>query len=471
MTAGSPPLRVDPGALAARVRPPAGVRDIAERLERAGFETWCVGGAVRDAILGHATLDWDLATSATPETVRRLFRRTVPKGVEFGTVGVFDRAGVMHEVTTFRRDVRTDGRHAVVEFGASLEDDLARRDFTINAIAFRWADGTLRDPFDGIGDLARRVVRAVGDPDARMREDRLRALRAIRFAGRFDFEVDPATWEAIVRSGPQLGRLSAERVREELEKTMRQLRHPSRALERWRAAGALATLVPALADAPPVAFLTADCLPPPMHERHARQRVLNRLAAPWLGRPRAEVEAALRALRASTQEVRWIAELAERWGAVGGAIRTALLGPAELADAQLRRWAAVIGRTMVPAFMRLVHARLAAERVAGGVAPEPARVRALHRRMVRIAFRDPLEIGDLAVGGRDLLAAGVPAGPALGVILQRLLEAVLADPACNDRERLLALAGGAAVGPRTPAGAGAPAPGAAAGTDRDPGAG
>ncbi|HWJ15088.1 MAG TPA: polynucleotide adenylyltransferase, partial [Gemmatimonadaceae bacterium] len=115
--------------------PPVAVLEIAGRLEEAGFEAWCVGGAIRDALLGHPHLDWDLATSATPQDVRRLFgKRTIPVGIEFGTVGVLDQSGTMHEVTTFRRDVKTDGRHAVVEFGASLDDDLARRDFTINAI-------------------------------------------------------------------------------------------------------------------------------------------------------------------------------------------------------------------------------------------------------------------------------------------------------------------------------------------------
>ena len=189
------------------LEPPRGVAEIAERLEQAGHETWCVGGAVRDALLRRPSLDWDLATAATPAEVQRLFRRTVPKGVEFGTVGVFDRTGVMHEVTTFRKDVRTDGRHAVVEFGASLEEDLARRDFTMNAIAFSPTRAAVRDPFDGAGDLRRGIVRAVGDAHTRMREDRLRALRAIRFAARFDFAIEPATWDAIVASAPHLTRL------------------------------------------------------------------------------------------------------------------------------------------------------------------------------------------------------------------------------------------------------------------------
>ena len=131
---------------AARLAPPPAVCTIVERLEKAGHEAWCVGGAVRDALLGYDHLDWDIATSARPEQVRRIFRRTVPVGIEFGTIGVLDPGGVLHEVTTFRRDVRTDGRHAVVEFGVSLDDDLARRDFTINAIAYSPTRRELRDP-------------------------------------------------------------------------------------------------------------------------------------------------------------------------------------------------------------------------------------------------------------------------------------------------------------------------------------
>src|SRR5689334_10137731 len=229
--------------------PPTTVLEIAERLESEGFEAWCVGGAIRDALLGETHLDWDLATSATPDEVRRVFgaRRTIPVGIEFGTVGVLDRLGAMHEVTTFRRDVQTDGRHAVVEFGASLDDDLARRDFTINAIAYSPTTHDLRDPFGGRADLQRRVVRAVGVAAERMREDRLRALRALRFAARFGFRIEDETWRAIVDSASYLGRLSPERVKQELEKTMQQVERPSTALSLWRESGAFATVVPSLA--------------------------------------------------------------------------------------------------------------------------------------------------------------------------------------------------------------------------------
>ena len=199
---------------------------------------------MRDALLGQQHLDWDLATAARPNDVQRLFARTVPVGIDFGTVGVLDAHDVMHEVTTFRRDVNTDGRHAVVEFGATLDEDLARRDYTINAIAFSPTNGGLYDPFNGRVDLEKGIVRSVGDPSERMREDRLRALRAIRFAARFDFRIEPKTWESIVASAPYLTRLSPERVRQEIEKTMEQVRLPGRAFRMWRDGGALQVLVP-----------------------------------------------------------------------------------------------------------------------------------------------------------------------------------------------------------------------------------
>ncbi|HEY0779634.1 MAG TPA: CCA tRNA nucleotidyltransferase [Gemmatirosa sp.] len=423
-----------------RLRPPAGVLEIAGRLEREGFEAWCVGGAVRDALLGHPSLDWDLATSAEPPVVQRLFRRTVPKGIEFGTVGVFDRVGVLHEVTTFRRDVQTDGRHAVVAFGASLVDDLARRDFTINAIAYRPATGAVADPFDGAGDAARRMVRAVGDAPTRMREDRLRALRAIRFASRFDFAIEDATWRAIVESAPYLRLLSPERVREELEKTMRQVRRPSEALLRWRDAGALAVLVPKLAAQPDVAFATVDCLPAPTLPGRP-QRLPNRLAAPWLGVARADVERGLRALRASNHEIRWTADLTDRAATLLDRVRAALLADAGGSDAELRRWAALSGRTLAAPTFRLLAARFAAERDAGPsiepAVPTASRVRWTYRRLVRIAYRDAIELADLAVSGRDLAGAGVPAGPAVGATLRQLLDDVVEEPARNGRAWLL----------------------------------
>ncbi|MDB4899669.1 MAG: Polynucleotide adenylyltransferase region, partial [Gemmatimonadetes bacterium] len=376
-----------------------------------------------------------------PEQVQQLFgrKRTIPVGIEFGTVCVLDPAGVPHEITTFRRDVQTDGRHAVVEFGASLDDDLARRDFTINAIAFRPRTDELRDPFHGREDLARRLVRAVGDPDQRMREDRLRALRAIRFSARFGFAIEPATLAAVAASAPFLTRLSAERVQQELVKTMEQVVRPAKALRLWRDTGALRVLIPALARVSDVALDTLDGLPmSTCGGRRLPQRTANRIAALFLDLAPAEVRAACTALRFSKHETNWASGMAERWGAHATDMAARLLSDTGPTDVEVRRWLAALGRLHAAAFLRVAMARWAAVRAAGGSAPSPRAVRALYRRMRQSLYRDPIELADLAIGGDDLRAAGIPAGPLYAKILHALLERVLDDPARNTPEALLA---------------------------------
>lgn len=421
----------------AALRPPAAVAQIAERLQRAGHETWCVGGAVRDALLGQAHADWDLATAATPDQVRALFRRTVPHGIDFGTVGVIDHNGVMHEVTTFRRDVRHDGRHAVVEFGVSLDDDLARRDFTINAIAYSPASGELRDPFEGRTDLERRVVRAVGVASQRMVEDRLRALRAFRFAGRFGFAIEPATWDAIVESAPHLPRLSRERVHQEIEKTLDQVRCPSVAFRFWRESGAFASLLPELAQAADVALAAPDYIAMPddtTRPEQALARRRNRLAALLLDLGAPGARKVLEDLRASNKETEWVVHLVSCWVALGPDLRGAVEGTGARDDA-LRRWASRTGRTAFRDFVRVAQARWVAE--AGGASPRDAVVHSAYRRGIRIAYRDPIAVGDLAVDGSDLIEAGITPGPVLGELLRHLLDVVLADPSANRRDELL----------------------------------
>ncbi len=429
------------------LRPPAAVVDIAKRLEAAGHETWCVGGAVRDALLGHPHSDWDLATAARPDDVMRLFpRRTIPVGVPHGTVGVLDRSRVLHEVTTFRRDVRTDGRHAEVEFGASLDEDLARRDFTINAIAYSPTRHILHDPFHGREDLARRVVRAVGRPADRMREDRLRALRALRFAGRFDFAIDADTWAAILASASFLTRLSAERVKEELTKTMVQVARPARALLLWRDSAALSVLVPALGGLSGVDIATLDCLPQPRDGRAARSaaradaRRLARLAALFLTCPVEDAERALKGLRFSNADADWIVSLVGAWHTVGADMEWTLLSSHTPLEATVRRWVAGIGRLRVPMLFRLAAARWAATRDAGGAAPTSREVRALYRRAIHSAFHDAIQLSDLAVDGTDLIDAGIAHGPLVGSMLRRLMVAVVEDQSLNTRDRLLELA-------------------------------
>jgi tRNA nucleotidyltransferase/poly(A) polymerase len=370
----------------------------------------------------------------------RIFRRTVPVGLAFGTVGVLDANGRLHEVTTFRHDVKTDGRHAEVEFGASLDEDLARRDFTINAIAYNPQTGELRDPFNGRKDLRAGIVRAVGDPDARMKEDRLRALRALRFASRFGFDIEPATWKAICNSAPFLTRLSAERVKQEMEKTMEQVARPSAAFARWREAGALRVLVPLLHDAPADRFAALDFLPLPAGKR-AGERKLLRLAMLFFGEQGKSAEKACRELKFSNHDITWIARLADARARLGDTVDSALAREGGATDAELRRWAADVGRTAAASWWRLNAALWCARH-----APFVPRIGATHRRLVRIAYRDAIEMGDLQVDGEDLALAGVPKGPELGATLRRLLDAVIENPALNRREELLKLA---SAGPKT----------------------
>jgi tRNA nucleotidyltransferase (CCA-adding enzyme) len=424
-----------------RLVPPPNVLDIARRLEAAGFEAWCVGGAIRDALLGERHLDWDLATSAHPSDVRRIFgaRSTIPVGIEFGTVGVLDRDGTMHEVTTFRRDVLTDGRHAKVEFGGSLDDDLARRDLTINAIAYSPTRHELRDPFGGRGDLERQLIRAVGDPDERMREDRLRALRAIRFSARFGFVLEPRTRAAIERSAPFLGRLSAERVKQELDKTMEQVRRPSTALRTWRDTGAFATLIPALAAASDAALAVPDFLAQPGIPRRPARRT-ERFAGLLVSLSARDAGAVLTGLRASKQEIQQVTALVERYHTVGGEMAACLGAGATPSDYDVRRWVARIGRLNVPSLTRLLAAVWSADGAAGpsdAPAPAAAAVRRLYRRLLRSAYNDTVDLGGLAVDGDDLRRAGIPAGPRMGGVLQSLLDAVIADPSRNTTDWLL----------------------------------
>jgi tRNA nucleotidyltransferase (CCA-adding enzyme) len=420
------------------LHPPAAVLEIADRLEDEGFEAWCVGGAIRDALLGHPHSDWDLATSATPAQVRAIFgaRRTIPVGIDFGTVGVLDRDGVMHEVTTFRRDVKTDGRHAEVEFGVSLDDDLARRDFTINAIAYSPRTREIRDPFGGQRDLEAKLVRAVGDAEARMREDRLRALRAIRFAARFGFTIETATAHAISASAPFLGRLSPERVKQELDKTMEQVRCPSGALRIWQSSGAFATLLPTLATLSEDAYDVVDRLAMPGPTARPARRAI-RFAGLLVGLGPGEAAGVLTALRASKQETQTVASLVDRWHALGPEMERALLQHEAPSDTSIRRWVAEVGRLQVGPFMRLVSAVWRTAESHGRPAPDAARVHSVYRRMSRSAFRDVVDLGGLAVDGDDLRRAGIQPGPGLGKILQALLAAVLEDPRRNTTDWLL----------------------------------
>lgn len=432
------------------LNPPPPILHITRVLEDAGFEAWCVGGAVRDALLGIENQDWDLTTSALPQQVRALFKRTVPVGIEFGTVGVLDENKVMHEVTTFRHDIETDGRHAVVKFGASLEEDLARRDFTINALAYSPERDEIRDPFDGQKDLDARILRAVGTPALRMEEDRLRALRGIRFASRFDLKIDPETWQAIRASAPYLKNLSAERIKQEIEKTMEQVQCPGRAFRLWKDSGALEQLVPKIANISSICLKTLDMLPMAVGRKAGQRRIL-RIAALFCSLNAKNALAVLKDLRFSNQDSQFIADIIASFHALGDEMREALAGSepagasARPTDVQIRRWAGSAGRGKIGPVIRLLAARWSAENAhdnnANPSIPQST-VRDLYRRSITAAFRDPLSVADLAVNGTDLQEIGIQ-GKKLGQVLRILLDAVIIDPSLNNRNELLSRARGA----------------------------
>jgi len=380
---------------------PDAVLDISRRLEAAGYETWCVGGALRDTLLGLPNHDFDLTTRALPREVQRLFPRTVPVGIEHGTVAVLDDENTPHEVTTFRRDIKTDGRHAEVEFGASLQDDLARRDFTINAIAYHPLRHEWRDPFKGAADLEARVIRSVGDPNWRFQEDYLRILRAVRFSARFGFRIHPRTLDAARANVAGLSHLSAERVRDEWFKGIATAQRVSKLLVLWQDIGAARIWLPEIGKDKDGGAL--DHLP--------RDPVL--ISAFLAGDP----ASLLTRLKCANRDI-------ERGRAIG-VWRERYPDPKHLAD--VRRWLAAVGDhaddllTLLPAV------------APRGVLTElPAVVRAIR------GAKDPLTLKDLAVTGDDLLARGVRPGPDVGATLERLLGEVLEDPAKNTRDYLLA---------------------------------
>jgi tRNA nucleotidyltransferase/poly(A) polymerase len=407
-----------------------------------------VGGAVRDGLIGRDGGDWDIATDATPAQIRSTFRRTVPIGIEHGTVGVLASDSVMYEVTTFRRDVETDGRHAVVQFAETLDDDLARRDFTINAVAWNPLTGELRDP----SDLRRGILRTVGDPARRFAEDYLRVLRALRFAGHFVLRIEDGTREALEDAVARLDVLSPERVREELAKVLSKTRSASDTLALYADTGVLAKLLPALdatrgievrdgIDAWTLAIRTVDAVPP--------SRLRLRLAAllHTAGYPAARTkdlrggfrytgheqmgariaEDTLRALRSSNADIERVTNIITRQSD---------LFPPDAPDSGIRRWLADVGPDLVNDLFRLRIARqraLPADRAERDIVE---RWRAA-RRIIRA---DPvITLDRLAIGGNDLRDAGLDPGPRFGAILHDLLERVIENPSLNTRDALLVI--------------------------------
>ena len=424
-----------------RAAVPPGVREVCDVLHHAGHEAVAVGGAIRDALLGRDAGDWDVATSARPEQVTALFRRTIPTGIQHGTVTVLVGRGDGREaieVTTYRGEgAYHDGRRPEsVVFGVPLVEDLARRDLVVNAIAWDPVTGELHDPFDGVGDIAARRLRAVGDPIARFREDGLRVMRAIRFAATLGFALDPATEAAIPAALPSLAKVSRERVKVELDKLLA-APSPGAALEIARRTGVLAQEVPEAVRGDAEAWTRRVAWIEALRDKDLRMAtLLSGLSdGSWAcsldpavittgdAAAGAAADAALKRLKAANDERDRVVRL----------VKVAWAGRAPLVEVTVRRLLASIGRARGDDAVALWQARAVA--MPGDAAADvAATARAI------LARRDPLATGDLAVTGAVLMQElGLPPGREIGRLLDVALQAVLDDPSLNDRGRLLEL--------------------------------
>lgn len=445
---------------------PAEVLSALERLRADGHQAYLVGGTVRDVLMGRPAPDpappgaargtgspVDVATDRRPQDVISLFPRVEPIGIEHGTVLVL-LDGASLECTTFRREgPYRDARHPdEVSFTPDLREDLSRRDFTVNALAFDPWSGALADPCGGLEDLERRRLRAVGDPLARFREDALRPLRAARFTATLGLELDPATRAALGGVTDRARLVAMERVREELMRLLAAPR-PSVGLERLREAGLLELWLPEL----------ARCYAVPQNRWHAHDVYTHSLmscdhapaakpAVRWaallhdIGKPDTRVER--RGDGTFYQHERVGAELADRllerlrFPAVERAAIVHLVREhmfdyrAEWSDAAVRRWLRRVGEASVADLFDVRIADMLGNGLKTGF---PGQLEPLRRRIERVmAEAHALHVRDLAVDGDDVMRVlGVPAGPAVGEALAGLLDEVLEDPAHNTRECLL----------------------------------
>ena len=432
-------LTLDPGAAA-----------LLDALHTAGYAAYAVGGCVRDSLLGRTAHDWDLCTSALPQQVMELFgaKQCIPTGLQHGTVTI-KYGGQLYETTTFRTEGSyTDGRHPdEVQFVPDVREDLARRDFTINAMAYNAAEG-LVDPFGGQKDLQNGLLRAVGEPQQRFTEDALRILRLYRFAARFGFALDAATARAARQLAPHLDCISAERIQEELAKLLA-APQPGAYLEPAVLAVVLPELTPEkLTAAKPV----VDACPAGEENLPVRWAAL--LGA--LGE--ADTRRVLKRLRCSNACIEETAVLV-RETAGEGVCGSFLLGhesghsiarptacgsrvppqrtvlgetPAHAGEVAIRQ---LLGRYGLCTVERLCA-------LCAALHPQAAPACALAAQRARQLEADGVccRVSQLAVNGRDLMAAGIPAGPALRRVLEALLDGVIRAEYPNEKPALLAAA-------------------------------
>ena len=436
------------------IRLDAGAAALLARLHGAGYAAYAVGGCVRDSLLGRTPQDWDLCTSARPEQVLALFGegQCIPTGLQHGTVTI-KYGGQLYETTTFRTEgAYTDGRHPdEVHFVPDVRQDLARRDFTINAMAYNDAEGLI-DPFGGQQDLQQGILRAVGDPATRFEEDALRILRLYRFAARFGFAIDPPTGQAARALCAHLDCVSVERIEEELSKLLA-APAPAAYLDEKILKVIIPELsAPALQAAKPV----VDACPAGTEDLPVRW------AALLMSLGEDGTRKALKRLRCSNALIEETAVLVREvhpgafssdtiWGIPSPALLPAAAG-SHPPDGPQRNSRTGLGQDAAPDTVIRIRKLLGrydlhtVQRLAAlGAAMEPERAADFAAQAELAAQLDAdgvcCRVSQLAVNGRDLMAAGIPAGPGLRRTLEALLDAVIRGQLLNERQCLLDAAG------------------------------
>ncbi len=432
------------------------IRRFAQYFANAGYSLYIVGGAVRDHLLGLKSEDYDFTTDALPEEVMKLFKHVIPTGIEHGTVTVhFEKQSF--EVTTFRSEAEyLDGRHpSSVSFIPSLEEDLKRRDFTINAFAADCQSGRIIDLHEGRKDLKNRTIRAIGDPRQRFAEDALRILRAARIAAKLNFSIEERTLAAMGEMRENLNKVSAERIRDELFKLVL-ADHPGRALAYLREQGVLTVILPEFKGADGLyqggmhhedvlSHSISTCQASVMYATSLEVRLASLLHD--IGKSEVVVptddrntfnkhdvageritQTLLRRLKASNEQVKVVSHL----------VRHHMFDyQSDWSDSAVRRFITRVGLEFIP---RLFQLRIADQIAIHGKADTSLIDELGNRIDAIIEARDALSIKDLAVNGNDLMSLGIPKGQRIGATLTYLLDTVLDDPGQNNREQLLDLA-------------------------------
>lgn len=452
------------------IKIPTLLKKFSLNLITAGFEAYLVGGAVRDIFLGKEASDWDIATNATPEQVSQLYKKVIPTGISHGTVTVLYKNEKI-EVTTFRTEADySDGRHPdKIEYAATIEEDLSRRDFTMNAIALSLEDGKIVDPFEGQIDIKNKIIRTCGNPDERFNEDGLRPIRAIRFASQLNFDIEEKTLEAIPKAINRTAQISIERFHDEFIKLLKSEK-PSVGLKLLENTGLLKLFIPELAQCRGITqaddrgyhqfdildhlFYACDGAP--------KDNLIVRLAALFhdIGKVDArqvkiekdsqgnkyqiinffnhenysykKTEIILKRLKFSNEIIKNTLHLI---------LNHMFHYEPNWSNAAIRR---LIMRVGIENFDNLFDLRIADAYGKNNCPPQLSGtpwsdnlIELKNRIHEEITKNNALSLKDLKINGQDLIGLGIPKGKIIGVILNELFETVTDDPLMNDKEKLL----------------------------------